>query len=77
MKEADKLVNKIGNSKAFAYELMNEAQQSNTKKVEKLILSTGILLKVETSYTPTGIRIKFNNADIPGRCCQLVMVLHW
>ncbi len=77
MKEANKLVEKISTSKEFAYELMNEAQLSNADKVEELIKSTGITLKVETSFTPTGIRIKLDNAEIPGRCCQLAMLLHW
>ncbi len=77
MRQANKLVEKISTSKEFAYELMNEAQLSNAAKVEELIKSTGITMKVEISFTPTGIQIKLDNAEIQGRCCQLVMLLHW
>lgn len=77
MKQANLLVTKISTSTEFAQELMSEAQQSNTSQVKKLILSTGITIKVETSFTPTGIHIKFDNSDMPGRCCQLVMALQW
>ena len=77
MSEANKLVNKISTSKEFAYELMNEAQLSNTKKVDELIKSTGITIKFETLFTPTGIHIKLDNADVQGGCCQLAMLLHW
>lgn len=77
MKEAHKLVDKINTSKEFAHELMHEAQLSNAKKVDELIKSTGITIKVETSFTPTGIHIKLDNSEVQGRCCQLAMLLHW
>jgi hypothetical protein len=77
MKQAFKLVEKISTSQEFAYELMNEAQLSNAAKVEELIKSTGITMKVETTFTPTGIRIKLDNSELQGRCCQLAMLLHW
>ncbi|QUW23847.1 hypothetical protein JSQ81_01860 [Sporosarcina sp. Marseille-Q4063] len=77
MQQANKLVEKISTSEEFAYELMNEAQLSNTKKVGELIKSTGITIKVETSFTPTGIHIKLDNSEVQGRCCQLAMLLHW
>ena len=77
MGEANKLVDKITSSNEFAYELMNQAQLSNTKKVEELIKSTGITVKVETSFTPTGIHIKLDNSEVQGRCCQMAMLLRW
>ena len=77
MVEANKLVDKITSSNEFAYELMNQAQLSNATKVGELIKSTGITMKVETSFTPTGILIKLDNSELPGRCCQMAMLLHW
>ena len=78
MKQADLLVNKIVNSNEFAFELMDAAQLSNTKKVEELILSTGITIKLKTNYTPTGILIDLDNSeDDEGGCCQLRMALKW
>ena len=77
MKEANKLVDKITSSNEFAHELMNQAQLSNAAKVGELIKSTGITVKVETSFTPTGIQIKLDNSDLPGRCCQMAMLLQW
>ena len=56
---------------------MNEAQLSNMKKVEELIKSTGITVNVETVFTPAGIHIRLDNAEIQGKCCQLTMLLHW
>ena len=78
MKEADLLIDNIVNSDEFTFELMNAAQLSNTKKVEELILSTGITLKLKTSFTPTGILIDLDNTEGEvGGCCQLRMALRW
>ena len=56
---------------------MNQAQLSNATKVEELIKSTGITTKIQTSFTPTGIQIKLDNSELPGRCCQMAMLLLW
>lgn len=77
MQQANLLIEKIANSDEFAHQLMHEAQLSNTEKVEELILSTGITLKVKTSFTPTGIRIELDNAEKQGGCCKLLMALRW
>ncbi|MBO0586855.1 hypothetical protein I2484_06030 [Sporosarcina sp. E16_8] len=77
MKQADLLAGKIVNSKEFAHELMEAAQLSNTKKVEDLIVSTGITLKIKTYFSPTGIRIELNNDESAGDCCHLLMTLKW
>jgi len=77
LKQADLLAGKIANSKEFAHELMEAAQLSNTKKVEELIVSTGITLKIKTYFSPTGIRIELNNAENGGNCCNLLMTLKW
>ncbi|KAA0967007.1 hypothetical protein FQ087_05655 [Sporosarcina sp. ANT_H38] len=77
MKQADLLAGKIVNSKEFAHDLMEAAQLSNTKKVDELILSTGITLKIKTYFSPTGIRIELTNAGNEGSCCNLLMTLKW
>lgn len=77
MQQANLLIEKIANSDEFAHQLMHEAQLSNTKKVEELIISAGITLKVNTSFTPTGIRIELDNSENQGGCCKLLMSLHW
>lgn len=77
LKQADLLAGKIANSKEFAHELMEAAQLSNTKKVEELIVSTGITLKIKTYFSPTGIRIELNNDENGGNCCNLLMTLKW
>ncbi len=77
LKQADLLAGKIVNSKEFAHELMEAAQLSNTKKVEELIVSTGITLKIKTYFSPSGIRIELNNAENEGGCCNLLMKLQW
>jgi hypothetical protein len=75
--QANLLAGKIVNSKEFAHELMEAAQQSNTRKVEELIISTGISLKIKTNFSPTGIRIELTNSDNEVSCCNLLMTLKW
>ena len=78
MKQADLLAVMIVNSDDFATNLMDAAQHSDTIKVQKLVLSTGITSKVDTIFTPSGIRIKLDNSEeAHGGCCNLVMSLHW
>lgn len=77
MREASLLVDKIVKSPDFAYQLMNEAQQSNKVKVEQLIASTGIRVKVHTKYSPTGIHIELDSSENEGGCCKLNMGLLW
>ncbi len=77
LKQADLLAGKIVNSKEFAHDLMEAAQLSNTKKVEELIQSTGITLKIKTHYNPTGIRIELTNSENEVGCCDLLMTLYW
>lgn len=77
MEQADLLIDKIISSNEFAHELKTAAQLSETKKVEELILSTGITIKVKTKFTPSGIQINLKNSDEGGGCCDLLMTLHW
>lgn len=77
IKQADLLINKLARSKEFARELMSAAQKSDDKKVNELIKSTGITIKVKTSFTPDGIRIILDNSKLEGHCCQLLIALRW
>lgn len=77
LKQADLLASKIVSSKEFAHELMEAAQLSNTKKVEELITSTGITLKIKTYFSPTGIRVELYSVESGGDCCNLLMILKW
>lgn len=77
MVQADLLIDRIISSNEFSYELMTAAQLSKTKEVEELILSTGITIKVETKFTPSGIHINLKNSDEGVGCCDLLMTLHW
>lgn len=77
MKQANLLLAKLAEDPVFAKELMSEAQQSNSEKVNEMIESTGITIDVKTSFTPTGIRIILNNSEIAGQCCDLLIALRW
>lgn len=77
MEQANLLIDKIISSDEFSSELKNAAQLSKTKEVEELILSTGITIKVETEFTPSGIHINLKNSDDGGGCCDLLMTLNW
>jgi|1185.fasta_scaffold321765_2 hypothetical protein len=56
---------------------MDAVQQSNKKKVEELILSTGATIKVKTPFTPTGICIVLDKSEVEGDCCDLLIALCW
>ncbi|MFJ8089429.1 hypothetical protein ACIQ7N_14660 [Lysinibacillus sp. NPDC095746] len=73
MQQAQLLTDKIDESEQFAHDLMNAAQQSNKTEVEKLIASTGITVKFDTTYTPDGFRITFTESS----CCKLTLILGW
>jgi len=73
MQQAQLLTDKIDESEQFAHDLMNAAQLSNKTEVEKLITSTGVTIKFETTYTPDGIRIIFTDSG----CCKLTLALSW
>jgi hypothetical protein len=77
MKEASIVLNKIASSKNFAYKLMSAAQESKLKEVERLIQSTGVHSKVETSYTPDGINLKLSSQVEGSDCCHLTIALRW
>ena len=77
MREARLLIDKIVSTPSFAFELMDAAQLSNQKKVDELIVSTGITIKAETTFSPTGIQIEFDNSKMGAGCCKLDLSLLW
>jgi hypothetical protein len=77
MKQANLLLTKLAEDPVFAKNLMSEAQKSNTAKVNEMIKSTGITIDIETTFTPTGIRIVLDNSEIAGQCCDLLIALRW
>ncbi|MBS4179407.1 hypothetical protein [Lederbergia citrea] len=77
LNQATLLVNKITTSPGFARNLMDAAQKSNQKKVIELILSTGITIKVKTSFSPDGIKVDLSNAKHEGDCCTIRLALPW
>lgn len=77
MEEAGLLIDKLVSTPAFAKELMDAAQQSNQEKVDALITSAGITIKVKTIYNPTGIQFEFDHSEGGAGCCKLNMNLLW
>lgn len=77
IRDARLLTDKIVSDPAFASNLMNAAQLSDQKTVDKLIQSTGITIKTKAYFSPTGIRIEFDSTEIGEGCCKLDMRLMW
>lgn len=77
MREARLLIDKIVSTPSFAHELMNAAQQSNQQRVDDLIASTGVSIRVKTTYSPTGIQIQLDSSEPGEGCCKLEMNLLW
>lgn len=77
IQEVNRLIQKILTSPTFAKTLMDTAQQSDHEKVNELILSTGVTAKVETTFSPSGIQIAFDNTEQGKGCCQLTVHLVW
>jgi len=77
IKQSQLLINTIVDSPDFARNLMDAAQLSNQQKVDELIQSVGITSKVTTKFTPSGIHIELDNAEMLGECCKLQIALRW
>ncbi len=77
MTQASLLVNKINSSPTFAHDLMEAAQQSNKKKVQKLIQSTGLSIPIKSHFNPDGIIFELSNAEGEKGCCTLHIALQW
>lgn len=77
MKEASMVLDKLASSKEFGARLMDVAQHSNTKEVERLIHSVGITSDVEIDYNPDGLELKFKSKVKNLDCCKLSISLRW
>jgi hypothetical protein len=77
MKEASLVLNKFAESQGFAYKVMDAAQKSDLKEVERLIKTTGIKSKVHTTYNPDGINLKLSSKVGATDCCHLTIALRW
>lgn len=77
MKEASMVLDKLASSKEFGARLMDVAQQSNTKEVERLIHSVGITSDVEITYNPDGLELMFKSKVKNLDCCKLSISLRW
>lgn len=77
MNQANLFIGALTASDDFSRTLMDAAQRSDQKEVERLVRSTGVTIKYNLSYTPDGIRIDFSNSDAQNGCCTLRMALSW
>ncbi|MCG7346017.1 hypothetical protein MHZ92_18040 [Sporosarcina sp. ACRSL] len=77
MDQANRFIGALIASDDFARRLMDAAQQSNQREVERLVRSTGVTIKYQINYTPDGLRIDFTNRDAEHSCCTLRMALNW
>ncbi|ATP41087.1 hypothetical protein CSE16_14065 [Solibacillus sp. R5-41] len=73
MQQAQLLTTKIAASEQFSHDLMNAAQLSNKKEVDRLITSIGVTIQFETKFTPSGIEVRFFEIA----CCGLTVNLGW
>ncbi|MDQ0219988.1 hypothetical protein ELQ35_02345 [Peribacillus cavernae] len=78
MGQSSMLLEHLGNP-AFAYKIMEAAQQGKSQEVDRLIQSIGLKVPVTTKYTPTGVtftlqtRVQSNNPS----CCTLTIPMKW
>ncbi|SES64699.1 hypothetical protein SAMN05421676_10154 [Salinibacillus kushneri] len=77
MQDAEKIIEKIANSKDFAFHVMDAAQKSEHDKVKNLINSLDISHQAEVDYNPDNIRITLLAQTQNMDCCKLIMALHW
>ena len=77
MIQANLFIDTLTASDDFAHRLMDAAQRSDKTEVERLVRTTGVTIKLNIEYTPSGIRIDFSNSDAASGCCTLRMPLSW
>lgn len=76
-REASIVLNRLADSKTFAFNLMTAAQESKTDEVDRLIKSTGITSNVTTTYNPDGINLVLSSKVGETECCKLTIALRW
>lgn len=77
MKEASIILKKLSESKKFASEVMNAAQEGKMDKVDQLLKSTGVHAAVKTDYDPDRINLKLSSKVGDTDCCHLTIALRW
>ena len=73
--DAQTVTSKIAASRSFAHNVMEAAQQSKTKEVEKLLSLPGVTNKPIVTYSPTSLTLTFNQkikaANLKPKLCGL------
>ncbi|WP_188455524.1 hypothetical protein [Virgibacillus oceani] len=77
LNDAAIILNKLADSREFAYKVMDAAQKNELDKVEELIRSTGIKGDIEVNYNPDGINLKMGSKIEDTECCKLDMAIRW
>ncbi|MGY0693899.1 hypothetical protein ACW2QC_14110 [Virgibacillus sp. FSP13] len=77
MNDATIILNKLADSKEFAYQVMNAAQVNDKDEVEKLIKSTGVKENVNVDFNPDAITLEMMSKLEKTECCKLAMTLRW
>jgi len=77
MKDASVLLEKMADSKEFAKQLMNAAQESKQKLIEDQIKQTGIQNIPIVTYTPDGLKLRFSKEVDQINCCNLTLSVRW
>ncbi|AQR79670.1 hypothetical protein ABND49_05280 [Paenibacillus larvae] len=77
LRDANQVMNKISESPAFSKKLMEAAQTGKSSEVNRLIQTTGISSRADSSYTPDGLHIVIRPEEKELSCCILKIGLRW
>ncbi|WP_017753465.1 hypothetical protein [Calidifontibacillus oryziterrae] len=77
LQEASVILNHLADSKEFAKKVMEAAQTSNIKEVDRLILSTGIKSNFKTTFNPDGLHLHLWSEVEGTECCKLDLAIRW
>ncbi|MBE3569598.1 MAG: hypothetical protein IMW92_05585 [Bacillales bacterium] len=79
LRDAQLFLNAVATNEAFARELMDAAQRSQTNKVIQMIQSIGIRIRPEIYFNPDGLLVRFDRLDEDQKkeCCRLQLELRW
>jgi hypothetical protein len=72
LKDADRLLQSIGNSPELSKRIMAAAQEAKEAEVIKLLKQTGITSNIQVMYNPDGIHIGLSQMN-----GKLILVLQW
>ncbi|MED1489800.1 hypothetical protein [Bacillus smithii] len=79
LRDAQLFLNTVSTNSAYARELMDAAQRSQTTKVIQMIQSIGIRIRPEIYFNPDGLLVRFARMDEDQKkeCCRLLLELRW